>query len=64
MEEIIRMEGNPVKINGAEFTITMTTGLETVCSEGNYESADLYISVKYDKTAEELKALADQGAAT
>lgn len=61
MGEIIRMEGNPVKINGAKFTITMTTGLETVCSEGNYESADLYISVKYDKTAEELKALADQG---
>lgn len=55
------MEGNPIKINGAEFTITMTTGLETVCSEGNYESAELYISVKYDKTAEELKALADQG---
>ena len=61
MGEIIRMEGNPIKINGAEFTITMTTGLETVCSEGNYESAELYISVKYDKTAEELKALADQG---
>ena len=55
------MEGKPVKINGAEFVITMTTGLETVCSEGNYESADLYISIKYDKTAEELKALADQG---
>lgn len=55
------MEGNPVKINGAKFTITMTTGLETVCSEGNYESASLYISIKYDKTAEELKALADQG---
>ena len=30
------MEGKPIKINGAEFTITMTTGLETVCSEGNY----------------------------
>lgn len=55
------MEGKPVRINGAEFTITMTTGLETVCSEGNYESADLYISIKYDKTAKELKALADQG---
>lgn len=61
MGEIIRIEGMPVKINGAEFTITMTTGLETVCSEGNYESASLYISIKYDKTAEELKALADQG---
>lgn len=55
------MQGEPVKINGAKFVITMTTGLETVCSEGNYESANLYISIKYDKTAEELKALADQG---
>lgn len=55
------MQSKPVKVNGVEFVITMTTGLETVCSEGNYESASLYISIKYDKTAEELKALADQG---
>lgn len=55
------MQSKPVKINGAEFVITITTGLETVCSEGNYESASLYISIKYDKTAKELKALADQG---
>lgn len=55
------MEGKPVKINGAEFVITMTTGYEVVSSEGNYKASSLFISIKYDKTAEELKALADQG---
>lgn len=61
MEEIIRMEGKPVKINGAEFVIVMTTGYEVVSSEGNYKASSLSIKIKYDKTAEELKALADQG---
>lgn len=55
------MEGKPVKINGTEFMITMTTGYEVVSSEGNYKASSLFISIKYDKTAEELKALADQG---
>lgn len=55
------MEGNPIKINGAEFVITMTTGYEVVSSEGNYKASSLDIKIKYDKTAEQLKALADQG---
>lgn len=55
------MESKPVKINGAEFVITMTTGYEVVSSEGNYKASSLFISIKYDKVAEELKALADQG---
>ena len=55
------MEGKPVKINGAEFVIVMTTGYEVVSSEGNYKASSLSIKIKYDKTAEELKALADQG---
>ena len=55
------MEGKPVKINRAEFVIVMTTGYEVVSSEGNYKASSLSVKIKYDKTAEELKALADQG---
>lgn len=40
------MEGNPIKINGAEFVITMTTGYEVVSSEGNYKASSLDIKIK------------------
>lgn len=55
------IELEPIKINGAELITRITSGCEVVCSEGNYEAAYLDIKIKYDKTAEELKALADQG---
>lgn len=58
-EKTIELE--PIKINGAELITRITSGCEVVCSEGNYEAAYLDIKIKYDKTAEELKALADQG---
>lgn len=58
-EKIIEFE--PIKINGAELVTRITSGCEVVCSEGNYEAAYLDIKIKYDKTAEELKTLADQG---
>nr|DAY20091.1 MAG TPA: hypothetical protein [Crassvirales sp.] len=57
----LRIENIPIKINGAELTTIITTGCEVVCSEGNYEAAFLDIKIRYNKTAEELKALADQG---
>lgn len=58
-EKMIELE--PIKINGTELITRITSGCEVVCSEGNYEAAYLDIKIKYDKTAEELKALADQG---
>lgn len=61
MEEKKMIELEPIKINGAELITRITSGCEVVCSEGNYEAAYLDVKIKYDKKAEELKALADQG---
>lgn len=57
----VTMTDGPHYYNGAKFTVRMDVGYEVCCSEGNFKDATINAKIEYSKTAEELKALADQG---